>query len=83
MGRRTISQREAQRLRRRVAELEAMDRARESGWSADYPGGICFWSMTLGAETIAAMKTAAALRHAVVAKLDGNKLLLFALRQVQ
>jgi hypothetical protein len=40
-GRVKISQREARRLRKRVAELEAIEAKRFGGWATSgYPGGI-------------------------------------------
>ena len=78
-----ISQREARRLRKRVEELEQRDRARRKRWSSDYPGGVNFCTLTLAPESAARVQTAQVLDHAIVAKIDGTSLRLYALRQTE
>lgn len=68
-----ISQREARRLKKRVAELEAQERERRAQWATDYPGGVNFWSIgDCGADRMAAVRTARKLGHAIVAVPDMN-----------
>jgi hypothetical protein len=64
-----ISQREARRLRARVAELEQTINAQHRSWVSDWPGGthICSLSWTAEQITVARISTARRLGHAVVA----------------
>lgn len=61
-----ISQREARRLRKRVAELEAMERKRRGAWNAEYPGGTHIGSFKFDERTDAALSVAMLLGHALV-----------------
>jgi len=84
VGRKLISQREARRMQKRIELLEREEERRRSNWASDYPGGVNFWSLpNLGADTIAAINTAQVLGHAIVAKLEGGRLRLYALRQAE
>ena len=64
-----ISQREARALRKRVAELEQMERDRRKFWSRNYPGGTHIGSITWNDPSLVceAAYTARKLGHAVVA----------------
>lgn len=61
-----ISQREARRLKKRVAELEAQENTRRSSWAREYPGGVCIDTITATTETWHIVNTARKLGHAVV-----------------
>ncbi len=76
-----ISQREARKLRKRVAELERQEDVRRSHWVNDYPEGIHIAGLALGVthETFVAIKTARRLRHAVVAIERNGDVMFFAL----
>lgn len=64
-----ISQREARRLRKRVAELESAESDRRNRWVRDYPGGAQIATGTFSADSrvVTAINTARLLKHAVVA----------------
>lgn len=75
MKRKTISQSEARRWKRRAEDLEALIQRERSTYAASYPGGVhlghVFWD---SAEHIAsAVHTAQRLHHAVVAVADGER----------
>ena len=77
-----ISQTEARRLKRRVEQLEAADRARRQTWSRDYPGGVNIASTTYPSSqefVPAVIATSRKLGHAVVATVDGNRVAFYAL----
>jgi hypothetical protein len=80
-AKRGISQREARRLKKRIAELEQIEMNRRNSWSADYPGGTHFWTLTVADDSKAAIGTARKLGHAIVATLDGAQLRLYALNE--
>lgn len=64
-----ISQREARRLRKRVAELEDLENQRRRTWIQEWPGGVNIISATYanGTEQVpVAIRTARKLGHAVV-----------------
>lgn len=62
-----ISQREAKRLRKELAELRRRDEGRQQGWSADYPGGTRLGSRTLPRDWLSGrIEAARILGHAVV-----------------
>lgn len=65
-----ISQREARRLRKRVAELEQQERARRNAWSGDWFCGVNIATVTPDPVTLSALKTARLLKHAVVCITD-------------
>jgi len=68
----TISQREARALKRRVAELEADEDRRRNAWADIYPGGVNIATLTIPDNTRSAVHTARLLRHAVVVTLNNN-----------
>lgn len=78
---RTISQREARRLRKRVAELEDLDWQRWSSWASDFPGGTHIAAVDVSAlpKSISAIETARKLKHAVIALNDGETVRFYAL----
>lgn len=73
-----ISQREARRLRKRVAELEEADRVRRSAWHSDWPGGVHLTGFVAHSDIVAQVKTARKLGHAVVVTNTGDNLQLYA-----
>lgn len=82
MGTKRISQREARRLRKRVEELERRERDRLSNWAHDYPSGvnIATFDVTEAKVQRGAMDAAHRLGHALVAKLDGDRMLVYGVR---
>lgn len=80
---RRISQREARALRKRVRELEALQRRQRTVWGEEWPDGTIIGRLQLDAPSlqIQAVQTARRLKHAVVAvPVNDNKaLVLFAL----
>ena len=75
-----ISQREAQELKRRVAQLEEREQSRFSRWSTDYPNGVHIWSMVISEKASAAFVVARRLQHAIVCvPQDGGKVDFYAL----
>lgn len=79
-----ISQREARRLKKRVAELEAIERRRNEAWTREWFGGtdLCVGlELGEGHPSIIALRTARRLGHYVVAVDDRTMLRLYAVRQ--
>jgi hypothetical protein len=76
--RRPISQREARKLKKRVEELEQRERARIRRWSGDYPGGVHVQTLNLNELPAARLQTAALLEHALVARVNGTELYIYA-----
>lgn len=77
-----ISQREARRLRRRVEELEAVERRRRYTYVKDYPGGVNIAQLAYGSERDflpAVVINSRKLGHAVIVINDGATLLFYAL----
>lgn len=72
-----ISQREARALRRRVRELEEVERQRRMTWSSRYPGGTHFRSLAIADAPYVAIATARKLGHAVVVTTDTSNTLHF------
>lgn len=76
MPRRKISQVEALRLQKRVADLEARDRSNRMAWASEWVGGVNIaaakWEP--GDRVPVAIRTARRLKHAVVATVgeDGS-----------
>lgn len=79
MSRKIISQREARRMQKRIELLEREENRRRSEWASDWPGGVNIWTFAVHIDAAAAIGTAQKLDHAIVAKLDGNHLRLYAL----
>ena len=79
----SISQREAHRLRKLVAELIERERAQKSAWRADFPGGTHFWTATItDARLCGKLDAVSSLGCIMVAKWRWNKeneLMLFAI----
>lgn len=78
----TISQREARALRRRVEELESAERQRRHTYARDYPGGVNIATQNYSAATEflpAVVHNSRKLGHAVVCVADGARILYFAL----
>jgi hypothetical protein len=67
-----ISQREAHRLLKRVAELESQQATRNARWGASYPGGMNFHTLKVDVASAAAIRTAQCLQHAVVVRIDND-----------
>lgn len=77
-----ISQREARRLRKRVAELEGVLKAQRASWTSTYPGGVHIETVDFSSAenpALIAVSTARRLDHAVVCVNDGKSLRLHAL----
>lgn len=77
-----ISQTEARRLKRRVEQLERMERDRRRRYLAAYPGGTNIATQTFDNNRIfmpAVVSTARACGHAVVVIADENVLRYYAL----
>lgn len=72
-----ISQREARRLKKRVAELEKMDEGRRKSWQSDYPGGVFLTGITVQPSVHAMAHTARKLGHAVVVTTNGENVVQF------
>lgn len=77
----TISQREARKLRKRVAELEQLIEDQHRSWSKEWIGGTHIRTLDAAAngELRAAIKTARMLKHAVVVTLSDTQILFYAL----
>lgn len=65
-----ISQREARRLKKRVAELEGVEESRMRRWATDWPGGTEIARLDCQPISLSAIRTARKLRHAVVVVSD-------------
>jgi hypothetical protein len=77
---RKISQREARRLRRRVEELERNNIRRLSLWHSEYPGGVNVANLDTGdwgKELRAKLLTTRMLGFAIVAKMDGPRVMFY------
>jgi hypothetical protein len=76
-----ISQREAHRLRKRLADFEADERARLARWASTYPGGVQIAEVVYdqASSVPVAIRTARALRHAVIVLENGGTLRYLAL----
>jgi hypothetical protein len=78
-----ISQREARRLRRRVAELEAEVEAIWNEWLPEYmPGQRIATEPNTTSDARTAIQTARKLRHRVIAVVDGTNIAFYAKRMV-
>lgn len=79
MKRKTISQTEARRLRKRVGQLEEMIAYQRRRYATRWPGGVHV--ATIHPDTVlhAKLSTAAALDHAIVAVVEGATIRFFAL----
>lgn len=80
MKRKVISQREARKLRKRIEQLEERDRIRVSRYTSEFPGGTHIQSLTLNEVPAARLQTVAKLEHALVAKVSGAELHLYAVK---
>ena len=70
--RKTISQREARELKRRVIELESIEDRRRNAWADHYPGGANIATLTIPEGARSAVHTARLLKHAVVVTLSSD-----------
>ncbi len=66
--RKKISQREARRLRKRVARLEHEQGVRVARWNREYPGGVNIATITLDPVPMARLDVAQELGFTLVAK---------------
>ena len=75
----SISQREARRLRKRVAELERAEEKRRAAWSQEYVGGTEIARDTWTADHVVpvAIRVARKLKHAVVCVGDDGNMVRF------
>jgi len=68
-----ISQREAHRLKKRVAQLESERRNMRNAWASEWRGGwINIERLAFGVESFAKIITARKLGHAVILLPEGN-----------
>lgn len=69
-----ISQAEARRLKRRVAELVQAENQRRFGWAQSYPGGthVGSFSLTDKPRLAGRIEGARMLQHAIVATIEGD-----------
>lgn len=78
-----ISQREARKLRKRVAELEKINEQNASAWAREYIGGVNITTVPTSDVHHAICRTARKLGHALVAVPSDNgklELSLFAVK---
>jgi hypothetical protein len=78
-----ISQREAQRLKKRVEELERNERENRSAWAREYIGGVHVDTVPIYEKSTAIARTVRKLGHALVAIPDASgkdQLLLYAVK---
>ena len=73
-----ISQAEARRLKKRVRELEDRDRIRMNRYRSDYPGGVFALGFSMEVAPLAALTMATKLGCALVAKISGGQLDIYA-----
>lgn len=75
MKRKTISQSEARRWKRRAEDLEALIQRQRSTYATTYPGGTHIGHVAWDADVhlASAVYTAQRLGHAVVAVADGSR----------
>lgn len=80
--RRHISQREAHRLAKRVDELETLECERHRTWSSDFPGGVRLITWTIAPDESYGilLSRVQELKHPLVARYDGQKLRIYALK---
>lgn len=72
-----ITQREAKRLKKRVAQLERAEKDRRSAYVSEWPGGVNIASVAVGDAPAMAIRTARRLAHAVVCTVRENGEVLF------
>ena len=75
-----ISQREAQRLKKRVAELERRESANRYAWSRDWVGGVQIATEALVGNTASLIRLSRKLGHAVVCTADRNDVRFYAVK---
>lgn len=78
--RKAISQREARRTRKELSDLRDLVSQQISRWSSAYPGGTHIQSLNLDATCAARAEVAQRLGFAMVCKIDGSKLLIYAVK---
>jgi phage-related minor tail protein len=66
----TISQREARALRRRVQELELVLDRQQNAWAYSWPGGVNIGTFNTDSDIVAKIQTARVLKHACVAVIN-------------
>lgn len=75
-----ISQREARRLKKQVEALTVRDETRCSRYGSDYPGGVNIDTIGLDTASTAALTTAQRLGFALVGRMRGSELLVYAVK---
>lgn len=75
-----ISQREARRIKKRLADMEEAERRRYSKWCSDFPGGTHMQSLTLSEIPAATLNATSRLGFVMVGKIDGNILNVYAVK---
>lgn len=73
-----ISQREARRLRKEVTRLRRIIESQNLRWSAEWPSSTVICREEVNVGTLASIRTARALHHAVIAVVQDNKIAFFA-----
>ena len=73
MAMKRISRREGQRLRKRVAELEAILDGQKVRWSSEWPASTCLLAREMNDVDMAIIKTARALGKAVIVTIRESK----------
>ncbi len=66
MSRTRISQREARRMKKRIAELENVFAQQRNAWVSEWPRGVHISSLTCPTDATAAIRITRKLGHAVV-----------------
>ena len=76
--RRHFSQREANRLAKRVRQLEDILSQQRKRWSSDWPSSVVIERVKLLEKSVAIISTARALGHAVIAVVQDDSIAFFA-----
>ena len=74
-----ITQREARRLKKRVAELEQIQAGQRSSWTRQYPGGVHLVNINVEGDSKGRLEGAQMLSHPLVAKLEGYVVRIYAI----
>lgn len=75
-----ISQRQAQRTRKELREVQNKYGQLVNRYSSEYPG-VALRNFTMSEATKASLDVAVSLGHGLAAKVDGDKLVIWALRK--
>lgn len=78
--RKLVSQRLARKLLKKVQELEDQNHRRIASYFSDYPGGVHVQTLNLSELPAARLQVASKLGHALVAKISGADLVIYAVK---